>query len=107
MRLDAACRLTACLALLGLADCGLLPDAQQQSFTVSGNPAVPPAGAKPFQNTDPKIDAVLAKQICVDEVRKLGQASLPADTGTIEQWRVECAPYRPTLVAGIPLPPIW
>ncbi|HTH96247.1 MAG TPA: hypothetical protein VL574_02455 [Stellaceae bacterium] len=91
----------------GLAACGLMPPTQQQPFTVAGSTPVPAATAKPFQNSDPKIDAVLAKQVCVDNYQKQAAKTLPADDGSFEQWQVQCTPYHPTLVAGIPLPSIW
>jgi hypothetical protein len=96
------------LVLIGLAACGLMPDAQNQSFTVSGRNAVPPAAAKPFENTDPEIDAKLAKSICVDDVKPLdAPQTLPADAGSLQQQHVACQPYHPTLVAGVPLPSLW
>jgi hypothetical protein len=100
-------RVALALLLPGLGACGLMPPSQQQSFNLSSDPAMRPAVAKPFQNTDPNINAVLAKQICVDDFQKLNQKTLPADSGTIDQWTVRCAPYHPTLIAGIPLPPVW
>jgi hypothetical protein len=92
-------------AALILGGCSLMPPSQQQEFTVSG--AVPAATPAPFRNTDPQIDAVLARQYCADGYQKLGEASLPSDSGTLQQWQIRCTPYHPTLVAGVPLPSLW
>jgi hypothetical protein len=85
------------LALVGfsaswLGACGFLPPSQQQEFSVSGAPPTQTAGT--FQNADPEINDALARQSCADGYEKLGEQTLPADPGTLEVWRVRCAPHE-------------
>ncbi len=81
------------LGTLSLGACsGFLPPSQQQQFAVSGAVASTPAT---FRNTDPQINDRAAQQICVEGYSKLGAQTLPADPGTLEEWRVECAPHDP------------
>ena len=81
------------LTMLGascLGACSFLPPSQQQEFAVSGAPAVQTGAV--FRNADANLNDVLARQVCADGYEKLGEQSLPVDTGTLTLWRVRCAP---------------
>ncbi|WP_189042293.1 hypothetical protein [Aliidongia dinghuensis] len=75
-------------ALLGLGGCSSTPE----DFTVTGVIANP--GASQFANTDPAVDAVLAKQICADGYEKLDEQSVPADKGSFDKWKLRCTQYH-------------
>jgi hypothetical protein len=78
------------LGTLALGACGA--PSQNQQFAVSG--AVAPAAAT-FRNTDPQINDRQAREICVEGYEKLDTQTLPAEPGSFEQWRVQCAPHDP------------
>jgi hypothetical protein len=84
-----AAGLVAVLSALG--GCASTP----QEFTVAGVVGTP--GASQFANTDPAIDAVLAKQICADGYEKLDEQSVPADKGSYSMWKLRCTPYHVSL----------
>jgi len=73
--------------------CGLLPPSQPQEFAVSA--ATPMPAPSLFGNTDPNLNDLLARQGCIDGYEKLAEQSVPADPGTLQIWRVRCAPHMP------------
>jgi hypothetical protein len=76
-----------------LGACGFLPPSQQQQFSVSAAPPTQIAGV--FSNTDPNLNDSLARQGCVEGYEKVSGQTLPADPGTLDVWRVQCAPHDP------------
>jgi hypothetical protein len=98
MRIGFFARLgAAVLGVSALGACGLLPDAAPQTFAVVG--AIAPQ-ADDFRNTDPNVNDVTARLYCADGYQKLDQATLPADPGSFEQWRVQCTPH--SLLSSLP-----
>ncbi len=80
---------------LGVVCLGGCANSTPQEFTVAGIVANP--GASQYANTDPTIDAVLAKQLCADGYDKLDETSVPADKGSYSQWKLRCTPYHVSL----------
>ncbi|HVJ53242.1 MAG TPA: hypothetical protein VM689_12305 [Aliidongia sp.] len=91
MRMEFLARLGAAAAAVSmLGACGFLPPTETEEFTVTGAVA---QQAGTFRNTDPNINDLNAKLVCADGYEKVDQATLPADPGSLEVWRVHCAPY--------------
>lgn len=64
-----------------------------------GVSALRPAGDIPpefvrFNNYDPRVDALLADQICATRVIPLEEKSIPAAPGEMIPWRGRCEPYK-------------
>lgn len=74
---------------IGLGACGFLPPSQQQEFAVSA--AAPSQGV--FRNADAGLNDNQAANLCALGYDKLNEATLPADPGSLEVWRVRCQPY--------------
>ncbi len=54
---------------------------------------IPPEFAE-FNNYDPRVNALLAGQICATPYRVLQQKTMPMEPGALVAWRIECTPYR-------------
>ena len=60
-------------------------------------PSMPPEFAE-FNNYDPKVDGLLADQICATPHTDLEERWLQAEPGQLNAWRSRCNTYRPTFV---------
>jgi len=74
-----------------LSGCGFLPSTDKLEFAVTGD--LPTDHASTFRNIDPKINEVQAQGYCADGYEKLSETTVPSDSGTLQEWRVRCAPY--------------
>jgi hypothetical protein len=54
---------------------------------------IPPEFAA-LNNFDPRVNALLAEQLCATPYRVLEQKTMPMEPGALIAWRIACEPYR-------------
>ena len=57
---------------------------------------IPPEFAE-FNNYDPRVNPLVATQICATPYIQIEQRTAPARPGELSVWRGRCEPYRITL----------